>query len=403
MNRVIVIIGSLLFLPILLPRMFSQGGEEEGLLEFKGHAKADYRYFPEEGLYEGQEQHYPSIAIQPELYIEWAQGNSYIEFVGFGRLDYHDSERNHFDIRELYWQSVFPNWELSIGAKKVFWGVAESNHLVDIVNQADMLEGFDLEHKLGQAMVHVSLIKDLGTIDFMLMPYFREMRFPGEKGRLRPPMVLDYEQTTYESELEEFNPDLALRWSHSFWIMDVGLSHFYGNSRLPLFKLNEDESFSPFYELINQSGLDIQMFTGSMLWKAEYIFRHSKRKTINAAVIGGEYTFSNLFQSGIDLGVLAEYSYDDRGLEELLTGLDNDVFAGLRLAFNDKQSTDFLGGAIIDLNNGTSRIFFEASRRLAQSWKLSLESNVFTNVAQGEYFYLLRKDSYLQISISKYF
>ena len=120
------------------------------------------------------------------------------------------------------------------------------------------------------------------------------------------------------------------------------------------------------------------------------------RKKIIRSFIGGvEYTISNMFRSGADLGIIAEYNYDDRGLE-LLSALDNDMFYGLRLAANDRQSTDFLGGYIVDMANQTQRYFIRANRRLGDSWKLSFEASGYNDVDPEEFIYLIRKDGFLQ-------
>ena len=370
--------------------------------EVSGNIKVDYRYFPDDALYPGQHQEYFSMRFQPEIYLEWNKGKQLLQFTGFARIDQHDRKRSHADIRELYWQGIFKNWELSIGIKKIFWGVTESNNLVNIINQADVLEGSDVEHKLGQPMIHASFNQNWGTIDLYAMTYFREMRFPGQEGRLRPPFELDTSNTTYESNSEEYNLDLAIRWSHAIGAFDIGISHFYGTSRLPLFKTRDGMTFNSHYELINQTGIDMQASTGSMLWKAELIYRKSKRKTITAFTLGGEYTFSNLFSSGIDLGMLAEYNFDDRGAESI-NGLNDDLFFGSRIAFNDPQSTDFLGGIVIDRNSKTLRYFVEANRRLGDSWKISIEASGFNNIDPAEFLYLIRNDSYLQFSLTKYF
>jgi len=47
-----------------------------------------------------------------------------------------------------------------------------------------------------------------------------------------------------------------------------------------------------------------------------------------------------------------------------MSGLNDDFFFGARLAVNDKQSTDFLGGMILDSDNGTIRYFSKANRRI---------------------------------------
>jgi len=372
-------------------------------VEFSGNIKADYRYFLEEGIYSGQEQHYLSAAIEPDIYIEWDKGKKIIQFTSFARLDQHDSKRTHFDIRELYWLNVFKKWEFSIGLKKIFWGVVESNHLVDIINQTDFVESFNGDQKLGQPMVHLSFPGKWGTLDFFVLPYFRPLLFPGNKGRLRPPLDIGNKNPAYESELEEFNPDLAIRWFHRIGIFDIGLSHFYGTSRIPVFIITDFNNIPPpYYEIINRTGVELQTSTGPVLWKLEGIYRQSKRKTNIALAAGGEYTLSNIFNSGIDIGILGEYSLDERGAEAF-TILDDDFFVGSRIALNDRQSTELLMGAAFDRTRGSRLFSVEGSRRIGNSWKVNIEARIFDNIDTEDFLYFIRKDSFMQLRVSKYF
>ena len=236
----------------------------------------------------------------------------------------------------------------------------------------------------------------------MAMTGFRKMQFPGTEGRFRPPFNVDASPATYESDLEAYNPDLAVRWSQSASVFDFAISHFYGTSRLPQVLTTDGQNFTFHYELMNQTGFELQASTGSMLWKGELIHRQSKRKTVTAFTLGGEYTFGNLFQKGADLGLIAEYNFDDRGIESI-NGLNDDFFFGARVAVNDRQSTDFLGGMILDRENGTVRYFAKANRRIGENWKASIEVSGFDNIDPSEFIYLLRNDNFLQLSVSKYF
>lgn len=370
--------------------------------ELSGNFKIDYRYYPNEALYDGQHEQYFSGYFQPEIYLEWNKGKQLFQFTGFGRIDQYDTYSTHADLREFYWQMLFKKWEISVGLKKIFWGVTESNHIVDVINQLDGYEGFDIEQKLGQPMVHFSWSPKWGTIDIIAMSYFRQLHFPGPEGRPRPPSLLDYDKTAYESDLNEYQPEIAVRWSHSFSIFDFGLSQFFGTSRAPIFQTTDTVTFNAYYEQIGQTGIDVQAYTGSMLWKAEGIYRTSNRKIIKSYVVGGEYTFSNILQTGADLGLILEYNFDDRG-PELLTALDNDMFFGIRIALNDRQSSDLLGGYILDMANQTQRYFVEINRRLGDSWKLSIEASGFNNIDESEFIYLIRNDNYLKVSLAKYF
>ncbi|MFQ5637185.1 MAG: hypothetical protein ACE5IR_04240 [bacterium] len=372
-------------------------------LDLSGYLALESRVFPQSPLFEEQ---YSggniSLSLQPEFYHEWSGGDQSILFVPFVRLDQHGGDRSHFDIRELYWQRVWDSFELSIGLRKIFWGVTESQHLVDIINQTDFVENLDTEDKLGQPMVNLTVIQNWGTFDFFLMPYFRERTILTEDARLRFPIPIDTGVAMYESDAEKKHIDWALRWFHTLGIFDVGFSHFSGTSREPTFVSLNEQAFGPFYHTINQTGLDVQATTGGWLLKLEAINRFGQGDRFFAAVGGFEYTFSNIKNSGIDVGVLLEYHYDERD-KEGLTPFDDDILVGSRLAFNDVQSTDLLAGVIIDKDTGSSFLNLEASRRLGDRYKLELEFRGFVNASELDLFYGLRKDHYFQLELARYF
>ncbi|SNR77517.1 hypothetical protein [Dokdonia pacifica] len=371
--------------------------------EFELEIETEYRYFYENAQFEQQEDHYPSIALRPEYSIEWNKGYEGIHFKGFLRLD-RDNERTHWDIRTLYYQKAKNNWELSIGLKKVYWGVTESNHLVDIINQTDAVESFDGEDKLGQPMIQFSWITNRwGTFDFFYLPFHRKRTFPGTEGRLRFATVIDKDDVGYESGAQEWRQDIAFRWKYYIGAFDIGVSHFYGNGREPLFTVSPTGTINAFYPVINQTGIDIQITHNAFLWKVESIYRHAKAQDFIALVGGLEYTFSNIDGNGLDIGLLGEYLYDERD-ELALTALQNDLFFGSRIAFNDIQDTSILIGGITDLENSSTIMSLEASRRFGSNWTAEIEARIFNNVDTSEFILAnFRNDSFLRVSISRFF
>ncbi len=371
--------------------------------EFELELEAEYRYFYDKAQFQNQKSQFPSIAFTPEYSIDWNKGNESINFTGFFRIDV-DNERAHADIRELYYQKAKGKWELNIGLKKVYWGVAESNHLVDIINQTDAVESFDGEEKLGQPMVQYTYSTDShGTFDFYYLPYHRKRNFSGEKGRLRFFTIIDKNDVNYESGAEEWRQDLAFRWSHYFGAFDIGVSHFYGNGREPLFSFDQFGNVNAFYPVINQTGLDVQVTHNAFLWKFESIYRTAEIQDFFALVAGLEYTFSNIDGNGLDIGVLGEYLYDERD-ELALNSLQNDVFIGSRIAFNDTKDTSILIGGLADLRNRSKIFSMEASRRIGNSWKAELEARFFKTIDTNELILSnFREDSFLKVSLSKYF
>lgn len=371
--------------------------------EWTGSVGLESRYFFQNAL--DKQQNYTtnqSFVIEPEFYHEWKNGRQLLAFVPFFRVDQHDSNRTHFDIRELTWVKTADTWELRLGIRKVFWGVVEFNHLVDIINQTDLVENIDTEDKLGQPMVNLALIRDWGTVDLFIMPYFRKRTFPGITGRLRTQPHVAEDLVKFESDAKEKHIDFAVRYSHSFGDYDIGISHFYGTSRDPRLVpgvQSGEPVLIPFYDIIHQTSLDLQATKGSMLWKLEALHRSGQGKTYNALASGFEYTFTGIFDTAIDFGLLGEYHYDDRG-KTAPTIFNDDIAIGSRLTLNDIQSTQALMGILIDRNNGGKFFNIEASRRIGESWLLEMQGRFLFNQARTDPAFSLNRDDYFELFLT---
>lgn len=375
--------------------------------ELSGNITLEYRQFSKEALSSSQFKQYSSISIQPEWFHEWDGGKQSLIFVPFTRWDQHDKERTHSDIRELSWLKVFDESELRIGVRKVFWGVTESQHLVDIINQTDLVESIDGEEKLGQPMINYAFIQDWGTVDLFVLPYFRERTFAGINGRLRSVPHVDTSNPLYESSEKEKHIDTAIRWSHSIGDWDIGLSYFNGTSRDPSFIIALDASgnpvLRPVYNLMQQTGLDLQATKDAWLWKMEIINRSLKEDRYVAATGGFEYTFYGVLDSSSDLGMVVEYSYDNRN-KQATTPFENDVLLALRWTNNDENDTSILMGVVADLDDSSRLYSIEASRRIGESWKLNLEARLFHGIKTTDpLLSSLRKDDFVQFELAYYF
>lgn len=377
--------------------------------EWSGNISLEYRQFDKGGLSSSQLKQYGSVSVQPEWVHEWDGGKQIVSFVPFMRWDEHDEERTHSDIRELSWLKVFDESELRIGIRKVFWGVSESQHLVDVINQTDLVESSDGEEKLGQPMINYALINDWGTLDFFVLPYFRERTFAGVNGRLRSPLHIDTDNPIYESDKKENHIDYAIRWSHSIGDWDIGLSHFDGTSREPSISTtptldnNGVLSLRPVYNLMQQTGLDLQATKEAWLWKMEMIDRRIKDDHYIAATAGFEYSFYSVLDSSSDLGVIIEYLYDDRN-EKATSPFEDDVLLALRWAKNDENDTNVLFGVIADKDDNSRLYSIEASRRIGESWKLNFEARLFKGIKINDpVLSSLRQDDFVQLELAYYF
>lgn len=371
--------------------------------EVSGYLAAEYRYFQHDSSFEQPSQHQASFVAAPEFYYESADGDQSLLFSPFLRVDGEDDERTHADVRELQWLLVKDNWELRAGIGKVFWGVTESQHLVDVINQTDLVENSDTEDKLGQPMVNLSLFKEWGTLDLFVLPYFRERTFAGENGRLRSGLIVDTDNAQYESGAKQHHLDFAVRWSHTLGDWDVGLSHFYGTNREPLIQLNATmDKLLPYYEIMHQTGLDIQKTSDAWLWKLEVIRRETRTETFTALTGGFEYTFYGVMESNLDVGLIAEYLFDDRS-DELSNPFEDDVLIGTRITWNDEQSTELLVGIIQDMTSSDYSWNIEASRRIGGRWKASLEGRFFHSTNTQSALANINDDDYIQLELARYF
>ena len=374
--------------------------------DWRGNITIETRSFFEAATSSRQSDSNVSAFAEIEYYHTLDNGIDNIVATPFVRVDESDDERSHADFRELAWLRYEDNYELRVGLGKVFWGVAESRHLVDIVNQTDAVENTDGEDKLGQPMVNFSYLTDEnGTLDFFVLPYFRERTFASLDGRPSLPVRVDIDNPVYQSSKKEEHIDYALRWSHTIDIWDVGLSYFDGTAREPRLVAALDNNnlpvLIPHYDQIAQTGIDIQATTEEWLWKLEAIYVDTSVQGHYTAAVGGfEYTFVGVFDSDADIGVIGEYLYDRR---ETSQAFQNDMLVGLRLALNDEPSTEVLFGVIQDLDGGARAFNLEASRRIGESYKITAEMRVISDESKDDVLSAAGNDDFLQLELGYYF
>ncbi len=384
---------------------------------FSGRISAEGRWFPQDAAFAAQRSLAAGFVAEPSLYLEDSAGRS-VTFAPFFRYDHSDPRRTHFDLREayllLFGEIGDTGWELRLGVDQVFWGVVESQRLVDIVNQVDFVEHPNGEAKLGQPMAHATWFGDWGTFEIFGMPYHRARTFQGREGRLRLPLVVDDEHIEYESKAGLWHLDLASRYSRSIGLLDLGLSIFSGTSRDPFLIPGADSEGAPtlmqYYTQISQVGLDAQVTVDSWLLKLEAIQRAGARNLFGveesyfATVVGGEYAFYSVAGSAVDLSLLSEWNYDARGRNATPSRspntLENDVFLATRFAFNDIQSTEITAGFFFDVGRATRTLGIEFDRRLSDKWSLHAEGTALLSVDEADLHYAMRTDSFLEFRLT---
>jgi hypothetical protein len=403
--------------------------------ELSGRVEAETRWFPEGPAFDGQDSFFVSAAIEPELYWSDEKQNHIARMVVFYRqTSADDGNRTHGDIRELYYSISDSGWQVEVGINRVFWGVTESVHLVDIVTQTDNVESVNGEVKLGQPMMALGVEKNWGNLDMYLLPWFRERVFSSgdERFQFGNPVTgnliaWDDDNTRWESGREERHVDFAVRWAQYFGSLDVGLSYFRGTNRDPIPIVSDDFSLASYYEQLGQAGLELQYLVGDWALKFEGTNKQLDSGDYNSIVTGFEYTFSDLGPWGEDIGILAEYLWNDRRdvnsrsflasdnplqgagdlslmiPAEFLSPFENDVFMGMRFALNDVNSTDFIAGVVCDLDSDTTVTMIEAGTRIGDSIRVTLNAYLFSTESEDSSFFFYRKDDVIEVKFNWYF
>ena len=374
--------------------------------EVTGYLEPEFQVFPSRGNVAGQKRWNSSVALELTFEMFWDNSDQYIIFTPFGRLDAQDGNRSHADIRELKYAYIQGDWEFRIGFDKVFWGVTEVAHLIDIINQTDTVESIDGEEKLGQPMVAISTVQDFGTFDLYLLPFFRERTFPSMSGRPAFDIPVDETLTTYESDDKRRHLDFAVRYSNTFEDWDVGVSYFQGTSRepilVPTFNGPGSLVLAPFYAQIRQASIDVQATKGAWLYKFEGFVRRELKEEHIQATGGIEYTLYRIFESSSDVGIVAEYIWDDRGANQRNI-FANDAVLGLRWTPNDAASTAVLLAATVDMETKALGLSLEAERRFGDDYFASLEARFFENIPASDLLFSFSNDDFIQLRVARYF
>ena len=113
-------------------------GAQASSITLSGNGSYESRFFLKEGFSGTSYLLTNSTSFSPELYMSWENEKHTFLVSPFLRIDQEDPDRTHFDLREFTYSYNKYDWELRLGVRKIFWGVAESNHLV-VGSQARIL------------------------------------------------------------------------------------------------------------------------------------------------------------------------------------------------------------------------------------------------------------------------
>ena len=392
-------IGGPLGAPALAAQALGTSNGARGrAVRLSGWLETEVRVFPHDGLYPQQRTTYPALGGELRLTGTLPGGAHRWAVTGFARGDIEDGHRSHVELREATWVWQIAGWQLRGGILTNFWGVTESNRLVDVVNQRDEREVPDMDAKLGQPGIAFAGPVAGGTLEVLALTYHRPRAFGFGAGRFRPPPTV-VDAPVYESAAGRHRIDWAGRWSTRAGAVDVGLSHFWGTSRDPEFR--DGAAPQPRYAVIHQTGLDAQLTLGALLVKAEMI-RREDSTAIGAVTTGVEYTVGDVAASGSDVVIFAELTLDERH-GRAPTVFDRDLFLAVRWNPNDAAGSELAVAGTLDLTSGAHVVRLEGSRRWSGSWRVVGDVHLIGGQRPTELGYTMRRDSFVRAAITRHF
>lgn len=271
------------------------------------------------------------------------------------------------DLRELSITYDNGPWQLRAGASRVFWGVTESRHLVDVVNQLDQRFDPDGDVRLSQPMIVLGYRQPGRTVTLFALPCHRE--------RQTTLMVTPGDDAAYYDSLVsalrcDGAPGFALRASQVAGPADLGLSLFQGPAREPYGGRQTEPQGDP-YARVQRAAFDGQVTQGPWLLKLEALLQDSERGSDQAAVAGFEYTWPSALGGASDLSLLVEHLVDSR-CDSLVAACGE--MLGARWLANDSVDSNLLVSAVRDRPSGRLGLKIQGSRRIDEQLSLLLNS-----------------------------
>ena len=400
-------------------------------VSFEGEVELTARYFPRDGALAGQPEAGVSFITATRLKGEAALTFGNIVVEAYGRTDSR-TDSDIFDISKAFISGGTGSFRYKIGTDVVFWGVADATNPVNIINQEDLYSRVGSETRLSQPMLNLSYdTARLGTFDFYALFGFREPEYWTAPARLRFTTLVDGRQAEFEDKRDV---DFALRNSNSLSLatgsLDYAISYFSGTERQAIFipvqgatglllahrvapattRLTLDGSLSgasipstPFFQQIEQVGVELAYATGDWVLKFEGAQRFTDHEDYFSGVIGADYSFGAVFGRGGELRVTGEYIYDGRSTAQPLTVLNDDVYASIRYDFNNARGTSLSLSALYDLETDGQIWNAEVSSRLTDQARISFSSTVIRSDNPTDPLTALDADDFHELTLSFFF
>ena len=253
-------------------------------------------------------------SLNSELELE-SEYENYIGYLKVEALEDEDEQsRDYIKINEVYIKAEFDDIELKAGKYIKFWGALELHNLTDIYNKKNtQRDPYDKDKKLGEESLTVSKYLENEDEISVIVGEEKYFKFSGSRD------------------------DFASR-DFSFLVS------------------SKDDKFLTYHSAVVED----------TIYKVEASYT-TKVKNYYEVGAGIEHTLYQVFDKK-DLGILLEYYKSDKKT----LAYQDDIFAGVRVTFNDKDDSDIVAGVIEDKESSKSSVSFEYNTRVNDKFKVQV-------------------------------
>jgi len=340
--------------------------------EFKSYVGYEYKSYLKNQ--DNRNDYNNALTFQSEIKYFLEDGKIYSKIDALKDMD--ENKRDYFHIDELYYSKSFDNFDFDFGKKVVFLGSLEAYNIVNIFNRQNYQKDAMSNFKQGAIMANVNyFFEDDSMFNFYVKGFEENIKFPSNKSPYYPFGNSDYSSKTKFTNKNETPSFLATySMTHDDEITaDISIGLFYGYDENILYK-NENGIFNPYLFKSAKLFTYDTFVIDSTLFKLEASFTkveddgEFKIDDFYQVGIGAEYTIEQIYENH-NLGFIAEYYKGNNDL----TSNNNDIFLALRYSLNDKDSSEFLGGVIKDLDNDDQSAYIKYAGRLTDSLNISTD------------------------------
>ena len=296
-----------------------------------------------------------------------------------------DNNRTFLRLNELYTQYENEDFEISLGKTIKFWGALEVENIVDGFNiQDNRNDGFTTD-KIGAYNISYSHYFEDSELSIIAKLYEQNNKVAN------PSYVysilnqnLSY-NNSLESESSLYRPSLYVTYNGTAYGDNYSLDYAFiyenGYDSQRYFTVSNNKYTQHAY-LVNKFMTYNTLVYNSTLYKLEALYADiTKDKNISDYIhvaVGIEHTLDAL-ENGHEIGLLSEYYYydtfQDNKFNDLSLGeiFQNDLFLGVRYSINDTDSSNIVGGVILDTQYDEESYYLEYETRIYDLLKVKLD------------------------------